>query len=873
QLPGTTETNKKGTVRGPGWTGQLTRVYKFEGPAYYQREITVPANWANKRVSLYLERTKPTQVWIDGRALGENVLLTAPHEYTVGNLTPGTHRLTVLVDNSVIPIPGDMHQLSDNTQGNWNGILGKIELRATDAVWLEDVQLYPDAATKTVRVRAKIGNASGQSGSGTVSVSAKGNGVSGATRRVPISWNAGESTAQFDVPLGTRAALWSEWKPNLHEMTLQLRGAGVQDERKVSFGLRRFTSGPQGFAINGRPTFLRGKHDAAVFPLTGHPPMDVAGWRRYLQVCKDFGINHLRFHTNTPPEAAFTAADEMGVYLQPEIPFWGDFTEDIKTRVKPEGEAIMRAFGNHPSFVMFALGNENRNSREIMGSLVTELRALDPRHLYAQGSNNFAWDPQLMPTDDFLVSARVKNSPQSPSRNVRGSHATVDAADGHVQVGPANTLKDYSEAISGLAKPAISHETGQYTTFPDFKEIPKYTGVMRAHNLEIFRKKLVDAGMIDQVDDFALASDVLSMLCYREEIETALRTPRMGGFDLLDLQDFPGQGTALVGMVNALLEPKPGISAAQFRQFCAPTVLLARFPKYGWTNNETLTATLQVAHYGEADLPRARLSWTLRDAAGKVVRSGKMPRLNVMQGGVRELGLLSLPLAGLQTPSQLKLELALDGTAIKTSYPLWIYGSQNAPVAPQNVAVAKSFDADTRARLARGERVFLVLDGQKQLAHTVGGGFATDFWNFPMFHNKPGTMGLLTDPKTPALASFPTEMHSNWQWFDIAFRAQPLVLDATPQGYRPIVQVIDNMERNHRLGLVFEFKVGNGRLLVCASDLTTMQDKPEARQLMSSLMSYAASEKFNPQTEMTPDALSELFLTAVPMIGKPSASS
>ncbi len=888
ELPGTTETRKKGTARGAGWNGQLTRVYKFEGPAWYQREITIPPGWNQKRVSLFLERTKPSQVWVDGRSVGQQVILTAPQEYTLGALSPGVHKLTVLVDNSIIPIPGDMHQLSDNTQGNWNGLLGKLELRATDAVWLEDVQVYPDVSTRTVKVRVQIGNSGGKSGAGTLFVQAKGRGISGGAARANVKWSATGSSAsgssasgsiaEMTLPLGKNAALWDEFSPNLHSLSVQLRGAGVQDSRTLTFGLRQFTSGPNGFAINGRPTFLRGKHDAAVFPLTGHPPMDVAGWRRYLSICKAWGINHIRCHTWTPPEAAFIAADELGMYFQPEIPFWGDFTAEIKAKVKPEGERIMRAYGNHPSFVMFSLGNENRNSREIMGSLVSELRALDNRHLYVQGSNNFAWDPQLPAGDDFLISARVKNSPQSPSRNVRGSHATVDSADAHVQAGPANTLKDYSEAVAGMAKPVIGHEVGQYTTYPDFQEIPRYTGVMRADNLASFRAKLEKSGMLGQLDDFARSSEALAQLCYREEIETALRTPGMGGFDLLDLQDFPGQGTALVGILDALMEPKKGIDHEQWLQYCAPVVVLARFPKYGWTSSETFAAQIQVAHYGPADLKTSQLTWNLRDEAGKTVRQGQMSISGVKQGGVRNLGSLSIPLVGIKVPARLNLELELGGTKVNNTYPLWIY-SPAPVVVPSNVVVARSFDAKTRRDLSEGKRVFLVLDGKKPLARTVGGGFATDFWNFPMFHNKPGTMGLLVDNKSAALSLFPSDKHSHWQWFDIALQAQPVMLSpsamlnpsATPQ--KSLVQVVDNMDRNQNLGLIFEAKVGSGRLLVCASDLLAMQDKIEARQLLASLFAYGASDAFQPQVSMAPAALSEVLMTAIPLQGKATAAT
>lgn len=152
-------------------------------------------------------------------------------------------------------------------------------------------------------------------------------------------------------------------------------------------------------------------------------------------------------------------------------------------------------------------------------------------------------------------------------------------------------------------------------------------------------------------------------------------------------------------------------------------------------------------------------------------------------------------------------------------------------------------------------------------SQTVGGLFQTDYWNYRMFETisrnnrksvSPGTMGLLTDPSHPLFRSFPTDFHTNWQWFPIVKQSYPLVLDHFPKGYRPIVQVIDNIERNHKLGLIFELAVGKGKLLVCMSDLEAVDDKPEVRQLYRSMLDYMASGDFNPKTAVSSGELVRL---------------
>lgn len=843
RLPGTTDTAKKGPENQERATQNLTRLHKWNGPVWYERAITVPESFRGKRTTLFLERTKYTQLWVDGKPRGENAILCTPQEYSLGLLEPGQHRLTLMIDNTRKPVNAEAHQFSDNTQGNWNGVIGRMELVATDLVWLEDIQIFPDVSTNRLQIQIKFGNFSGKAGQGAVDIVTKGSGYAQNRSGVPVSWDNRGGTAEIELPLTESAKKWDEFHPALHTLTVKLNSQNANDERQVSFGLREFTTHDGQFVINGRTTFLRGKHDACVFPLTGHPPMDVDGWLKYLNICRDYGINHIRCHTWVPPEAAFTAADQLGMYLEPELPFWGTFTEDIRRALTPEAMRVLKFYGNHPSFVMMSLGNELGGSREVMGAFVRDLRKNDPRRLYAQGSNNYFWDPKEQDSDDFWTTVRTRVG--GVTRNVRGSFAMVDGGNGHIQVGPPGTTNNYSNAIASVKIPVVGHEIGQYTVYPDFREISKYTGVFRARNFELFRQKLNKTAMSEQPDDFFHASGKLAALCYREEIEAALRTPGFGGFQLLDLQDFPGQGTALVGILNAFMDSKGAISADKWRQFCAPVVPLACFDRYVWTSNETFTADVRVAHYGEKDIAGG-LEWTIFDKARKI-SSGSFSA-TIKQGGLRDFGRISVPLRGASVPTMLTLNLYLPATRGYNSYPIWVYPEALDTTPPSAVTVSRVMDASTRAALTAGDRV-VVIPLAGALSRTVGGGFATDFWCWPMFHNKPGTMGILCDPKHPALAGFPTEDHSDWQWFNLLAHSQPLMMEDLPKDLEPIVQVIDNLDRNSRLGLIFEGKVGSGKLLVCATDLLSMQDQPEARQLLRSLLNYAASDKFAPRHE------------------------
>ncbi len=880
-LPGTTDTNQKGVSRDEQAADRLSRPWFWVGAAWYQRDIAIPADWQGKRVTLLLERTKHTRVWIGRTPVGSQDSLSAPHIFDLTRaLSPGRHTLTVLVDNSKLPPVGPSHAVDERTQSNWNGLLGRLELRATDPVWLEDVQVYPGATGKQARVRAVIGNITGHPITGQLAVACTSFNVTNPAtfkaQTVAVLATGQQTVVEFTHWPGGAAPLWDEFRPALLRMQVNLAAGTFSDQRSVNFGLRDFRRDGQRLAINGRTVFLRGRIDCANYPLTGHAPMDKAEWLRVLGIVRDWGLNHVRFHSWCPPEAAFAAADELGLYLQVEFPnkrsafkapdsaeaaAWNaDYLEvppagdgvSLYDYALRETDLIFRHFGNHPSFVMYTLGNElGRNPA--MYELVARFRGRDPRHLCAQGANNLHWAPEYAEGDDFWVTGKTGRE-----RPLRGAFFVADYPYGHIDYRPPSTRVDYTNSIRDVPAPVIAHEIAEFQVTPDFREIPKYTGPLKARNLEIFRQRLDDAHMLDLAGDFTRASGALAAICQREDIEAAIRTPGLAGFHWLDLQDFPGQGTALVGLLNVFMESKGITTPEAWRQFCSATVPLCLFDKYTWTTDETFAGEIKVAHYGPADLHGARIRWTLSNVAGQIVGAGALEPLTIKTGEVFPVGAIRAPLARIDAPAKLQLTVALEGTTHRNRYDLWVYPPRVDTAPPPGVIIADRLDAQTLKQLEGGGRV-LLFPRPAELTNAVDGAFATDFWCWAMFAKAatqrkikppPGTQGFLCDPAHPALAAFPTEFHSNWQWWRIVKNARPIILDETPVDYRPIIHVIDNFARNHKLGLLFETRVGPGRLLVCASDLPKLQDHPEARQLLHSLLRYADSPAFVPKAEL-----------------------
>lgn len=882
-LPGITDMGKMGTYNTDmTLTTGLSREYVFEGKALYTKQIRIPEEWDGTSVRLVMERTKPTTIWIDGKEVGANNDISTAQQYDLSfYLFPGTHTVAILVDNGKQAVPekvyGSSHAYSASTQTNWNGIIGDFYLESAPLCGIDEIQLYPDVAKKVVTARVTLRNPDKGVGKGILSFYAEAWNTDKQhktpVQTIEVDWTKPEQ--ELELALGDKALLWSEFTPALYRLSVSLKTDQSVDTEQATFGLRDFKAKGRQFTMNGKVTFLRGKHDACVFPLIAHTAMDVETWRHYFQVAKQYGINHYRFHSWCPPEACFEAADIEGIYLQPELPVWGNIDIDdteLCDYLLKEGRNLHRAYSNHASFVMFGLGNE-MSGEEGLAMLIQTFKKEDNRHIYSSGSNNYLGFKGKQANEDYFTTCRVgREGDKQFNTHARASFSFADAYDGgYLNHTYPNSEMDFSSANVLCDVPIISHETGQFQVYPNYEEIKKYTGVLKPRNFEIFKKRLEEAGMINLAYDFMMASGKWSALLYRADIEMNLRTPEWGGFQLLDLQDYPGQGSAYVGILDAFMESKGLIAPEEWRHFCSEVVPLFCTEKFCWTNDEALTGEVEIANYSESDLNSKQLSWTLTDSKQQVLDKGVLP-LQVKQGELAKVGTLKPAIASVRKAEKVTLALSIDGTPYRNDYSLWIYPAADKEVAPsEDICVTDDLDAHLKY-LTEGGKVLWFPSKDKHKDQTVGGLFQTDYWNYRMFRTicenldrpvSPGTLGILTDPGHPALADFPTEFHTNWQWFPIIKQSYPMILDRLSDDYRPIVQVIDNVERNHKLGLLFEFKVGNGKLLVCMSDLKAVQDKPEARQFYRSILEYMESSAFAPSYSLSAKDLQDLFTAKV----------
>lgn len=821
----------------------------YVGPAWYTREFVVPKDMVGKQLVLNLERVHwESTVWTDGIRKGMQNSLSTSHVYNLGELKPGKHSITIRVDNRIkdIDMGINAHSVSDHTQTNWNGIVGKMTIESKPALFITNIRVYPDIDKKQAHSAIVFNNTTNAPINGEAELMAESKFAPSKHILNPLNKHVtiapGISEVELVYPMGDNFYKWDEHTPYLYGMQATFTSNKMKDVFSTTFGMRKLTTHGTQFAVNDQTIFLRGTLDCAIFPRTGYPATEVSEWRRIFTVLKEHGLNHVRFHSWCPPEAAFKAADQIGIYFQIEGAGWtGVGTgRPYDKYIYEESDRIMEKYGNHPSFLLYTYGNEpyGEDMEKFLGNLITHLKKIDPRHKYTSAAG---WP--IIPENDYYNNGYPR------------MYIWYAGLTSYINANKPSTNFDWHELTSKFSIPYVSHEVGDWCAFPNFKEIDKYDGgAVRAKNFEVFRDMLDENGLAHLADSFLLASGKLQTLCYKAEVEAALKTEGFAGFQLLSLQDFPGQGTALVGILDAFWEQKGYVTPAEFKRFSGETVPLVRLPKMTYTNKDTLKTTVEVAHFGQMPLHGVTPSWTLSKANGEIVSFGNLKQQDIPIGNCIQLGAISYPLQSITEPTQMKLKVNILDKF--NDWDIWVYPTVNKG-SSKNICITDTLDQKTIQFLENGGSV-LFTPKKGSIKAEAGGditlGFSTIFWNtaWTLHKQPPFDLGILVNPQHPALSLFPTEYHSNYQWWDPMMNANAIRLNALDSKLQPIVRVIDDWFQNYSLGLIIEAKVGKGKIIISGVDLlTNSENRLEARQLMYSLTNYMSSEKFDPNITLT----------------------
>lgn len=843
---------KAGNVKLPFF---LTPTKHYVGVAWYKKEVTLPKDWKGKRITLFLERPHTeTTVWVNNKKVGSRNSLCVAHEYDLTSfLSTGKNQIAIRIDNRLeaINVGKDSHSVSDQTQGNWNGIVGKLELRKTPFIYLKEIQVYPHLADQTATVKIWISSKNASKQKATLQLSAK-SFNSDQPHVVPsikesVSLQDTLTLIEMQLKLGKEMQTWDEFSPALYKLTATLEAEKQTDLQEVTFGMREFAIQGKWFYVNGRKTMLRGTVENCDFPLTGYAPMDRESWERVFRICKQYGLNHMRFHSYCPPEAAFQAADLVGFYLQPEGPSWPNHGislgrgKPIDTYLMQETVDMTHRYGNYASFCMLACGNEPAgNWVPWVSRFVDEWKARDSRRVYTGASvgNGWKWQPK----NQYHVKAGARGLDWNKRQ--------------------PETLGDYrfQSRIDTVSQPYVSHETGQWCAFPNFEERYKYTGVNRAKNFDIFHDILVENDMEEMGHRFLMASGKLQALCYKHEIERTLRTPDYAGFQLLALNDYSGQGSALVGLLDVFFEEKGYMNAEEFRRFCSPIVPLMRTKRFVYTTADTIQTTIEIANFSPQEMQNQTVYYTWSDEYGKVYHSGNFEGCHLSIGNQNKVGTISYCPKEIEKPMKLNLTVSIQGTEAVNDWSFWVYPTTQS-VNQGDVYVTDTLDSKALKRLQQGGKVLILAAGKISYGKEVVQHFSPVFWNTSWFKMRPPhTTGIWVNNYHPLFHEFPTEYHSNLQWWELLNNAQVMQFTRFPKGFQPLVQSIDIWFLSRKIGMLYEANVLNGKLMMTSMDVTSNPEhRIVARQMYKAILDYMNSDQFRPTFDVSPEQIQELF--------------
>lgn len=888
----------------------LTPSRHFTGKAWYRRYIYVPKEWKDRRVTLFLERPHiETTAYVNGQPVGHQTSLSTPHEYDVTQQLRAGERNEILIAvyNGIenVCVGQDSHSVTDQTQGNWNGIIGRMELQShwkklsirhisirpghrivtqstktTERQRDGSIVLKKKKSTKrqrTIEVTIELDNHLNNVLSAwdyyiTASISPLQNGTAGKPVHSVDKQITSQKSVTFSFFFTNDMDLWDEFNPNLYRLKVEVGNEVVEKD----FGMRFVEIRDRQFYINGRPLFLRGTVESCCFPETGFPPTDKQSWYDIFYRCKEYGLNHVRFHSYCPPEAAFQAADEIGIYLQPEGPSWPNHGvkllrgQHIDEYLLEESRRIVDEYGHHPSFIMMAAGNEPAGDWvNYCNRWVSQMQQHDSTRVYCGASvgGGWAWDDG----SQFHVKGGARGLDWD-------RHAPASNDDYYSQI---EFPRNYHGQEANHS-PIIAHEQGQWCAFPDLSETSQYTGVYKAGNFDIFRDLLRDGGMAGMAGKFLQASGKLQTLCYKYEIERNLRTKDYAGFQLLGLNDYSGQGSALVGPLNVHWREKGYTTPQEWRQFCNVLVPLARFPRFVYTTADTLRVPVEVYNATFANLTGVNATYYIIDDSSRIVTSGSFSRPQGLPIGKNfPLGTLVLPLDSMRVPAKYTLSVQLSGK-FQNQWDFWVYPDSLEPApTPFSESEAKtghqskapllitdSLDEAIQA-LRKGGDVLLLAAGRVTLGSDIVQHYLPVFWNTSWFKMRPPhTTGAYIERDHPLFGhGFPTDSWANLNWWELLNRAQVMNLRELPADYQPPIQPIDTWHVSRKLGMLIEARVLKGRLLMTTMDIDSDLDRRVvARQMRQAITNYMQSADFQPTLTLAPEVVSHFFTRQAPPV-------
>lgn len=861
QIPGSTASNHVGekVVIDKGLTKEAVKCLRQEeryvGVVWYQKRVTIENMELKNQILLYLERVMwESSIWVDGIFVGKRDSLSAAHVYDITEALKGRneHVLTVRIDNRDIwnigPYPSGY---TDETQTIWNGMIGRIEIQILEESPIEDLMVGVEEEGKKavfsfplIKECTKVQNAKWN-------VTISKTGFEQKEEQI-LLLQPGQKKVEVKIDLDERIELWDEFQPSLYELKLEFTYEAKQhlcrltDDRKIGF--RYMKTNGRILELNGIQRFLRGNIDCCVYPMTGYPIMKLDEWLDILQRTKEYGFNHVRFHSWCPPHAAFSAADQLGIYLQIEGPVWmdnwteytvGSYEEHYKYLPK-EAKRIVEEYSWHPSFCIFSNGNELNGDFQLLEDIVKNLKQLNPYLLYTLSTN---WDRAVSLEDDIYIAQ------SADTIGIRGQYFLDQMA--------AGTTLNFDAGVKTRTIPVVSHEVGQYVTYPNVNEIPKYQGVLKPVNLEAIRQDLMEKGLLSYVPGFIKASGNLAKLLYKAELEAALRTRELSGIQLLGLHDFPGQSTATIGLLDCFFDSKGIVKPEEFRAFCNDVVVLLTMPKFIYTNNEPFKAEILVANYGGKSIEGATIEFSIEDEENHSIFQ-QCVRVDAIPIGLNEVGFEICEKAFLMLTGRhaLKIKAGIAGTKYWNSWDIWVY--EEIQEEKQFTNCYKTIDDEAIKKLQSGENI-LLFPTPNTIREIGPSKFFPVFWSPVHFVSK-DPCGMMIDTSHPLFRNYyKTKSYADLEWKSFLENASSINIDKLGD-IKPITMLVPNFFNNHKFVNLLEANVLNGKIFICCFNLIECEKQfAEMRAFKRALFDYLNSSDFVPSQRLTLKELRLMF--------------
>lgn len=789
----------------------------------YRREFSLQSDELCDEAELYVGGVQNAlSAWINGAYLGRHEGYSAEFFLPIpkGVLKSGENVITLAVSNTRLagykgrPVSGLTSRAANECTG---GIFGDVEIRS-----------YPDGLKEiSLSVSDDLTHF-------TITVS----GAADKVKTLRIS-DGGKTLYTAELGAGKSELIvscegyerWSPTSPKLYTLTLETEAQRI--ERR--FGIRKLTAAGRRLLLNGEPFFFRGSCEHCYHPISVHPTREKTYYRGVIRTLKSLGFNSIRFHTHVPMPEYLEAADELGMVIEVETPNNTDYEE---------WRGIVDQCSRYTSVCIFSSGNEMQIDEDYIehlsrisdyvhhhsDALLSPMSALRGVEYYggfgpSKLDTPFTHDPERLAALDAICDVYNSYSLGLTSyESLAGDPALLD------------------ERNAVYQKPLLSHEICIHGTYADLSLKNRYRG-SRIGDTELFssvEKHLESVGLIDKASTYYRNSVKWQMLLRKHCFETVRRSHSFAGYDFLgDIDTHWHTFGYCVGMMNEFYELKAPESTENVLKYNADTVLLCDMPKrHSFFEGEKLTLPVLVSNYGE-HLRKAKLALNVK-ADGKLVCRKELSLTDIRSGEITELCKLNFAIPRTGKPQKLVVSASLFGesTDVRNEWELYAFPKVSQKT-PHGVAVRENISlGDLVAAMSRGESLVLFGCGpfksskmsfQLSVAGRTNGHLAT----------------VIADHA--ALEDFPHDGFCGWQ-FENMLDTRTAILDGTVGVHAPIIDAASSYKNAHREALLFEYRVGEGRLLVCTLKLD--EADPAAAWLKARLLAYAASESFAPRASL-----------------------